>query len=103
MPTDRVLSDTRRLVTYYRPSPDRRRILFGGRVSLAESDPEVTGPRLLAELRRLFPALRDTRISRSWGGTVAYSFDTLMHTGEDRGLFHAMGYCGSGTGMRERS
>lgn len=99
MPTDRILSDTRRLVTYYRPSPDRTRILFGGRVSLSETDPDVTGPRLLAELRRLFPELGGTRISRSWGGLVGYSFDTLMHAGEDRGLFHAMGYCGSGTGM----
>lgn len=99
MPTDRVLSDTRRLVTYYRPSPDRRRILFGGRVSLSESDPDVTGPRLLADLRRLFPDMADARISRSWGGLVGYSFDTLMHTGEDHGLHFAMGYCGSGTGM----
>lgn len=99
LPTDRILSDTRRLVTYYRPSPDRTRILYGGRVSLAETDPDVTGPRLLADLRRLFPDLRDTRISRSWCGTVGYTFDTLAHAGEDDGLFHAMGYCGSGVGM----
>ncbi|MDW4496681.1 FAD-binding oxidoreductase, partial [Sulfitobacter sp. D35] len=99
LPTDRILSDTRRLVTYYRPSPDRSCILFGGRVSLSETDPDVTGPRLLADLRRLFPELSDTRIRRSWCGTVGYTFDTLMHAGEDRGLYHAMGYCGSGTGM----
>ncbi|RYH09628.1 FAD-binding oxidoreductase [Tropicimonas sp. IMCC6043] len=98
-PTDRVLSDTRKLVYYYRPSPDRTRVLFGGRVSLSESDPSRTGPVLLAELVRLFPELKGTRISHSWAGTVAYSFDTLMHAGEDSGLFHAMGYCGSGVGM----
>ncbi|MFD0979147.1 NAD(P)/FAD-dependent oxidoreductase [Tropicimonas aquimaris] len=98
-PTDRVLSDTRKLVYYYRPSPDRTRVLFGGRVSLAESDPDRSGPILLAELIRLFPDLEGTRISHSWAGTVAYSFDTLMHCGEDAGLFHAMGYCGSGVGM----
>ncbi|MFV0361026.1 NAD(P)/FAD-dependent oxidoreductase [Tropicimonas sp.] len=98
-PTDRILSDTRRLVYYYRPSPDRSRVLFGGRVSLAESDPDRTGPVLLRELIRLFPDLRGTRIGHSWSGTVAYSFDTLMHAGEDAGLFHAMGYCGSGVGM----
>ncbi|MEO1113013.1 MAG: FAD-binding oxidoreductase, partial [Pseudomonadota bacterium] len=38
-PTDRVLSDTRKLVYYYRLSPDRKRVLFGGRVSLSETDP----------------------------------------------------------------
>ncbi len=98
-PTDRVLSDTRKLVFYYRPSPDRRRVLFGGRVSLKEVDPDRTGPILLAELVRLFPELKGVRISHSWSGTVAYSFDALMHIGEDAGLFYAMGYCGSGVGM----
>ncbi|MEM1429699.1 MAG: FAD-binding oxidoreductase [Pseudomonadota bacterium] len=98
-PTDRILSDTRKLVYYYRPSPDRTRILFGGRVSLSEADPDKTGPILLNELVRLFPELAGTRISHSWSGTVAYTFDTLMHLGEENGLFHAMGYCGSGVGM----
>ena len=98
-PTPRVVCDTRRMVYYYRPSPDRRRILFGGRVSLAETDPMRSAPRLRAELVRLFPALAGVRISHSWGGFVAYTFDTLMHTGCDNGLYHAMGYCGSGVGM----
>lgn len=98
-PKDRILSDTRKLVYYYRPSPDRRRILFGGRVSMNETNPDATGPILLKELIRLFPELGPTRISHSWSGTVAYTFDTLMHLGEHDGLFHAMGYCGSGVGM----
>ncbi|MDF1609265.1 FAD-binding oxidoreductase [Hoeflea sp. YIM 152468] len=98
-PTSRILSDTRKLVYYYRPSPDRKRILFGGRVSLQETDPRKSGPKLLAELVRLFPDLRQTRISHSWAGIVAFSFDTLMHCGEDKGLYYAMGYCGSGVGM----
>lgn len=98
-PTNRVLSDTRKLVYYYRPSPDRKRILFGGRVSLQETDPRKSGPKLLAELVRLFPELAQTRISHSWSGIVAFTFDTLMHCGEDNNLFYAMGYCGSGVGM----
>ncbi len=98
-PTNRILSDTRKLVYYYRPSPDRKRVLFGGRVSLQETDPRKSGPKLHAELVRLFPELAGTRISHSWAGLVAYTFDTLAHCGEDKGLFHAMGYCGSGVGM----
>lgn len=98
-PTNRILSDTRKLVYYYRPSPDRKRILFGGRVSLQETDPRRSGPKLLAELVRLFPELGQTRISHSWAGIVAFTFDTLMHCGEDKGLYYAMGYCGSGVGM----
>ena len=98
-PTNRILSDTRKLVYYYRPSPDRKRILFGGRVSLQETDPRKSGPKLLAELVRLFPELASVRISHSWAGIVAFTFDTLMHCGEDKGLYYAMGYCGSGVGM----
>ncbi|WP_424975652.1 NAD(P)/FAD-dependent oxidoreductase [Dinoroseobacter sp. S124A] len=98
-PTDRILSDTRKLVYYYRPSPDRTRILFGGRVSLSEADPDRTGPILLRELVKLFPELAGSRISHSWSGTVAFSFDTLAHTGAEDGLHYAMGYCGSGVGM----
>ncbi len=99
VPRDRMLGDTRKLVFYYRASPDRSRILFGGRVSLAETDPFVTGPRLHAEMARIFPDLATTRISHSWVGFVAYTFDTLPHVGRHDGVYYAMGYCGSGVGM----
>lgn len=99
MPTNRILSDTRKLVYYYRPSPDRKRILFGGRVSLRETDPMRTGPKLHAAMVRLFPELAQTKISHSWSGFVGYTFDTLMHAGNDDGLYYAMGYCGAGVGM----
>lgn len=99
MPTDRALSDTRKLVYYYRPSPDRKRILFGGRVSLNETDPRKSAGKLQRDLVALFPELNNTRVSHSWMGFVGYSFDTLMHCGNDNGLHYAMGYCGSGVGM----
>ncbi|TNF91057.1 MAG: FAD-binding oxidoreductase [Gammaproteobacteria bacterium] len=99
VPNDRMLGDTRRMVYYYRASPDRSRILFGGRVSLAESDPFKSGPRLYAEMVRIFPQLAATRISHSWVGFVGYTFDTLPHLGKHDGIHYAMGYCGSGVGM----
>ena len=99
MPRGRVVSDTRKLVYYYRPSPDRRRILFGGRVAYKETDPRVSAPRLQAELARIFPELRETRVTHSWVGFVAYTFDTLPHVGVHDGLHYAMGYCGSGVSL----
>ncbi len=99
MPKDRIVSDTRKVVYYYRASPDGRRVLFGGRVSHDETDPRVSGPRLHAEMARLFPELAATRISHSWCGFVAYTFDELAHTGTHDGMHYAMGYCGSGAGM----
>ncbi|MEP3047922.1 MAG: FAD-binding oxidoreductase [Roseibium sp.] len=98
-PTDRVLSDTRKLVYYYRLSPDRKRVIFGGRVSLSETDPRNSALKLHRDMTALFPELKSTGISHGWMGFVGYTFDTLAHCGEDKGLFHAMGYCGSGVGM----
>jgi glycine/D-amino acid oxidase-like deaminating enzyme len=98
-PTDRILSDTRKLVYYYRLSPDRRRVLFGGRVSLNETDPRRSAVTLHRDMAALFPELATARVSHAWMGFVGYTFDTVAHCGEDRGLYHAMGYCGSGVGM----
>jgi glycine/D-amino acid oxidase-like deaminating enzyme len=98
-PTDRILSDTRKLVYYYRLSPDRKRLLFGGRVSLSETDPRKSALKLHRDMVSLFPELATVRISHAWMGFVGYTFDTLAHCGEDKGLFHAMGYCGAGVGM----
>ncbi len=97
-PSNRIVSDTRKVVYYYRCSPDRRRVLFGGRVSHQETDPRVSGPKLHADMVRLFPELRETRISHSWCGFVAYTFDELMHIGQHEGMHYAMGYCGAGVG-----
>ncbi|MCV0425335.1 MAG: FAD-binding oxidoreductase [Roseibium sp.] len=98
-PTDRILSDTRKLVYYYRLTPDRKRILFGGRVSLSETDPRSSALKLHRDMSALFPALSAVKISHAWMGFVGYTFDTLAHCGEDKGLYYAMGYCGSGVGM----
>ena len=99
MPRDRIVSDTRKVVFYYRASPDRRRILFGGRVSHDETDPRISGPMLHADLVKIFPELASTRISHSWCGFIAYTFDELAHIGRHEGMHYAMGYCGSGVGM----
>ena len=99
IPRDRVVSDSRKLVYYYRASPDRSRILFGGRVSLKETDPRASAPKLHGELCAIFPELAETRISHSWMGFVGYSFDTLPHVGRRDGAYYAMGYCGSGVSL----
>jgi glycine/D-amino acid oxidase-like deaminating enzyme len=100
MPKARVNSDTRRIVVYYRLSPDRRRVIFGGRVALMETDPRVTAPRLHAEMTAIFPELASARITHSWAGFVAYTFDTMPHLGKGRdGVHYAMGYCGSGVSL----
>ncbi len=99
MPSHRIASDSRRVVYYYRPSPDHRRILFGGRVTTGETDPLKSGRLLRRDLIGIFPDLADVKVSHSWMGFVAYTFDTLAHIGRHDGLYYAMGYCGSGVSM----
>ena len=41
MPKKRMYGDRRRLVAYYRPSPDGKRILFGGRATGLREKPEA--------------------------------------------------------------
>ena len=96
LPHGRNLVDTRHVVIYVRPSPDGRRIVFGGRAAAAETDPTGCVPRLKAMLVEVFPELARVGISRAWMGFVGYTFDTLPHLGSDAGLHYCMGYCGQG-------
>ncbi len=98
-PTDKVVTDTRKVVYYYRASPDRSRVLFGGRVSAAETDPRKSAGPLTAEMMRIFPELAGIRVSRSWMGFVGFTFDALPHLGHCDGIHYTMGYCGSGIAM----
>jgi glycine/D-amino acid oxidase-like deaminating enzyme len=98
-PHNRVMSDSRQLVFYYRLSPDRSRMVFGGRVALKETNPKLSAPRLHGAMCKVFPQLAQTRISHSWLGFVGYTFDTLPHVGQHNGLHYAMGYCGSGVSL----
>ena len=99
LPTNRVITDTRKLVVYYRACPQRRRILFGGRVSLRETNLRASARLLHREMTRLFPELAAVRVSHSWMGFVGYTFDEMPHTGIRDGIHYAMGYCGSGVSL----
>jgi glycine/D-amino acid oxidase-like deaminating enzyme len=99
IPHDRMVSDTRRVVFYYRLSPDQRSMLFGGRVAYLETNPLVSAPRLHKFMSAIFPTLKDAHVTHSWMGFVAYTFDTLPHVGKQDGIHYAMGYCGSGVSL----
>jgi glycine/D-amino acid oxidase-like deaminating enzyme len=96
IPRGRNIVDSRRVVVYYRPSPDGARIIFGGRAALREKDPLACVPRLRDMLTQVFPQLSAVGISHAWVGWVAYTFDTLPHLGVHDGIHYCMGYCGQG-------
>lgn len=96
MPKGVMCGETRRLHYYYRPSPDGRRILFGGR------DGTIAGesPKPTEDLRRamvdIFPILDGTEITHSWFGYVAMNRDMIPRIFSKSGVRYAAGYCGSG-------
>jgi glycine/D-amino acid oxidase-like deaminating enzyme len=96
IPQARNVVDSRRVVVYFRPSPDGQRIIFGGRAALTEKDPLACVPRLKGMLTRIFPQLEAVQIDHAWAGWVAYTFDTLPHLGRHEGIYYCMGYCGQG-------
>lgn len=98
-PKNRSFADTRRVLTYYRLSPDSKRLIFGGRAKFGISDPVETAPLLHRFMVDRFPKLRDTKITHAWTGNVAFTFDELPHMGKQEGLHFALGCNGSGIAM----
>jgi glycine/D-amino acid oxidase-like deaminating enzyme len=98
-PHDRMFVDGNRLLVYFRLSPDRRRVLFGGRVRLHDIDERRTAVGLYRKLLRVWPELAGCRVSHSWKGALAFTFDRLPHMGVCDGAHFAMGCNGSGVAM----
>ncbi len=99
MPRGRMLTDSNRLLCYFRPSPDNSRILFGGRPAYTDIGAAEAARRLSRYMTRIFPELQDVELTHSWSGYIGYTFDRLPHVGVRDGVHYAMGYCGSGVVM----
>lgn len=96
LPKRRVVEEARRVFYYYRPAPDGRRIIFGGRAIRSDDHSISNSAALYAGMIKIFPELEGARVEYGWSGKVAYTFDFLPHLGEIDGLHYALGYCGSG-------
>lgn len=96
MPRGMMLGEDRKLGFYYRPAPDGRRILLGGRDGTRQGDRAEPTLRLRHGLTELFPELADVRLTHSWFGHVAMNRDMLPRMFERDGVLHAAGFCGSG-------
>lgn len=99
IPNGRTISDTPRVLTYYRMSPDGRRLIFGGRARFTLVDPTVAAPILHRFMTDRFPQLRAARITHAWSGNVAFTFDALPHMGRENGMHYCLGCNGSGIAM----
>jgi len=100
IPKRRGVSETRRVVNYYRYSPDGSRFVFGGRARFYDLDRRTSARILLAQMVERFPQMAHVKVSHSWGGTVALTLDFLPHLGRTPdGIFYTLGCNGSGVVM----
>jgi glycine/D-amino acid oxidase-like deaminating enzyme len=99
IPRGRTLSDTRRVLCYYRMSPDGTRMIFGGRARFTPVTPETSAPILHRFMTERFPQLADAKVTHAWTGNVAFTMDALPHMGRDSGMHYLMGCNGSGVAM----
>ncbi len=98
-PTRRMVSDSRRVLNYFRPDPTFTRVLWGGRASFRRTTPEAAAPVLHRMMSSVFPELRSVRLTHAWAGNVAFTFDYLPHLGVHDGIHYALGCQGSGVAM----
>ena len=99
IPKGRTLSDTRRVLCYYRMSPDGKRMIFGGRARFTPVTPQESAPILHRFMTDRFPQLRGAKITHAWTGNVAFTLDALPHMGRQDGMHYLLGCNGSGVAM----
>ncbi|SDR46760.1 NAD(P)/FAD-dependent oxidoreductase [Paraburkholderia tuberum] len=94
--TRAAIYDTRFAFDYYRPLPDTR-ILWGGRISVRDREPEAIARLLRQDLLKVYPQLRDVRIEHAWGGLMSYARHKMPQIGQSTdGVWYAVGFGGHG-------
>ena len=94
--TAAAIYDTRFAFDYYRPLPDTR-ILWGGRISVRDREPETIARLLRADLLKVYPQLHDVRVEYAWGGLMSYARHKMPQIGQSAdGVWYAVGFGGHG-------
>ena len=100
LPGGDVLSDTRKVIRYWRLDGEGR-LLMGGRGPYREPGPERDWAHLKREVDALYPALKEIRYTHRWGGRVAIHPDYWPRLHAPRpGLLAAIGCQGRGIGWQ---
>jgi glycine/D-amino acid oxidase-like deaminating enzyme len=104
-----AISDSRRLVHYYRPTSDGR-VVFGkggGRIGFADHMDRSTWAKpsreseVVSQFRRTYPTLAGVGIANSWSGAVDYSSDSMPffgRLGASPRVHYGVGFSGNGVG-----
>lgn len=95
-PKGRSFGESGRVFMWFRPTPDGKRFIFGGRIGRPGGNPDKQRSAFTAAATRVFPQLADVDFNHIWSGDVAYTTDHSPHIGYKDGVWLAGGYCGSG-------
>lgn len=98
-PKRRMLSDTRKDLAYFRPTPDGSRLLYGARPGIFQTDERSAAQALHGQLCRIWPEAHDIKVTHCWSGYVGMSLDRLPHIGCLDGIHYAIACNGSGVAM----
>ena len=92
-----MMVETRAKHSYFRVSPNGRKIIFGGRAALKPIPLGIAAQRLKLALDDIWPELTNFKLANVWTGFTGYSFNHVPHVGNFKGIHYAIGYSGSGT------
>ena len=98
-PNRRMIVESRSRYCYFRPSPDLQRIVFGGRAAMFDIPESMALRQMKGLLAQVFPELEGVAITHSWRGYTGFTFNFTPHVGKLNGIWHAMGYSGSGNAL----
>jgi len=94
--TDAAVFDTRFAFDYYRALGDTR-LLWGGRMSVRERSSTDLAKLLHGDLVRVYPQLRDARVTHAWSGLMSYTRHQMPLLGRlPEGVWYAIGFGGHG-------
>ncbi|MDZ7760216.1 MAG: FAD-binding oxidoreductase [Desulfovermiculus sp.] len=99
LPKENTVSDTKRVLHYFRRSPDGKRLLFGGRPPLTWGSLRNNALALHRDMCAVYPQLTSYRPACVWSGRVGFTRDHMPHAGERNGQLYALGYCGHGIAL----
>lgn len=97
MPKLRMYGNTAKLYSYFRPTPDRDRILLGSRSFDRQEPTDRSVIYLKRKLVQIFPELGDCAIDYCWLGNVGFTRTQMPVIFEYNKIYYAAGYAGSGT------
>ena len=107
--TQVAISDSRRLVNYYRRTGDGRMVFgkgggavaFGGRIGANFDDPQGRAEEIHRQLQRIYPTLWDVPIARRWSGPIDYSLSGVpffVRLSAMPSVLVGVGFSGDGVG-----